>query len=273
MRNVAGESKGVLDPALAARKFRLARYEPSGDLRGLIDYHWVVEWDLRGQEPYVQKTLPYPCVHMVFDPGKTEIFGVMRKAFEYRLYDKRRVLGVRFLPGGFRGLLNAPLTTITDGRVTLEEIFEVSTADTEAKVFEAADDAGMVEVAETMIRRRVLGSPKVDLNDANSALVNSVVDRIATDRSINKVDELAPAIGLGIRALQRLFSDYVGISPKWVIRRSRLHDAAARLANAEPVNLTQLAHDLGYSDHAHFTREFKALVGRSPSDYRRTATR
>ena len=70
---------------------------------------------------------------------------------------------------------------------------------------------------------------------------------------------------------QRLFSDYVGVSPKWVIRRFRLHDAASRLAKDEDVNLTHLAQDLGYSDQAHFTRDFKALVGRSPSDYRRSA--
>src|SRR5271154_6429461 len=106
------ESKGVLDPALAARKFRLARYEPSHDLRHLIEYHWVIEWDLRGQEPYVQKTLPYPCVHLVFDPGKTAIWGVVRKTFEYRLMEQRRVLGMRFCPGAFRQFLKAPLTTI-----------------------------------------------------------------------------------------------------------------------------------------------------------------
>jgi AraC-like DNA-binding protein len=85
------------------------------------------------------------------------------------------------------------------------------------------------------------------------------------------VDELATEVGLGERALQRLFGEYVGVSPKWVIRRFRLHDAASRLAKAEDVNLTHLAQELGYSDQAHFTRDFKAIVGRSPSDYRRAA--
>jgi AraC-like DNA-binding protein len=82
---------------------------------------------------------------------------------------------------------------------------------------------------------------------------------------------LGAQVDLGERALQRLFSDYVGVSPKWVIRRSRLHDAASRLANAEDVNLTQLAQELGYCDQAHFARDFKTIVGRSPSDYRRSA--
>jgi len=66
--------------------------------------------------------------------------------------------------------------------------------------------------------------------------------------------------------------DSVGVSPKWVIRHFRLHDAASRLAKAEDVNLTSLAQDLGYADQAHFTRDFKAIVGRSPSDYRLSAS-
>lgn len=70
------------------------------------------------------------------------------------------------------------------------------------------------------------------------------------------------------RALQRLFSDYVGVSPKWVIRRLRLHQAAFRLASAEAFDLARLAQELGYFDQAHFTRDFTNLVGRPPAQYR-----
>jgi AraC-like DNA-binding protein len=108
--------------------------------------------------------------------------------------------------------------------------------------------------------------------DETVGVVGGIIERIGADRTINRVDELATQVGLNERALQRLFSDYVGVSPKWVIRRFRLHDAASRLAKAEDVNLTNLAQDLGYADQAHFTRDFKAIVGRSPSDYRRSAT-
>jgi len=269
MQTVDAEPKGVLAPAAAARKFRLARYVPADDLRGVIEHHWVVEWDLRGQEPYVQKTLPYPCVHLVFEPGKTTIHGVMRRTFEYRLAGAARVLGVRFRPGGFRGLLGASVATITDREIPLERIFNVSAAEAEAAVFCAPDDAGMVAAAEAIVR----GRARLTAADPNVEVAHGIVERIAADRTINKVEDLAPSTGLGIRALQRLFREYVGISPKWVIRRARLHDAAARLADTGHVNLTQLAHDLGYSDQAHFTRDFKAVVGRSPSDYHRAAAK
>jgi AraC-like DNA-binding protein len=76
---------------------------------------------------------------------------------------------------------------------------------------------------------------------------------------------------MGVRSLQQLFSDYVGVSPKWVIRRYRLHEAADRLANGEEVDLTALALDLGYFDQAHFTSDFRKLVGQAPGQYREQA--
>ena len=265
-QEVHAEPKGVLDPALAAQKFRLARFKPAPDLAGFVEHFWIVAWDLRGQAAHVQKTLPYPCVHLVFDPGKTAIFGVMRGGFEYRLEGLSRVLGVRFRPGGFRGLLGAPLTTITDRTVPLSRIYELDERAAEASVLEAEGDAAMMAAAEAILRTRI------PVADVAVDLVHGIVDRIAADRDINRVDDLATRVGMGERALQRLFGDYVGVPPKWVIRRSRLHDAASRLANAEDVNLTHLAQELGYSDQAHFTRDFKALVGRAPSDYRRSAS-
>ena len=71
LRTVTSRAKGVVDPATAQRKFRLARYEPAPDLAPYLDYHWIVEWDLRGQPDFVQRTLPYPVVNLVFDAELT----------------------------------------------------------------------------------------------------------------------------------------------------------------------------------------------------------
>jgi AraC-like DNA-binding protein len=69
------------------------------------------------------------------------------------------------------------------------------------------------------------------------------------------------------RTLQRLFADYVGVSPKWVMRRARLHEAAERADSGEPVDWAGLASDLGYADQAHLTRDFTATIGVPPGCY------
>ena len=48
-------------------------------------------------------------------------------------------------------------------------------------------------------------------------------------------------------------------------------EAADKLSRGEPVHLSELAHALGYFDQAHFTRDFRKLVGRAPAQYRRGA--
>lgn len=85
-----------------------------------------------------------------------------------------------------------------------------------------------------------------------------------------RANALAERSGLNKRSLQRLFQHFVGVSPKWVIKRYRLHEAVAQLQAGVPVRLAQLALDLGYFDQAHFINEFTALVGKPPGEYMRT---
>jgi AraC-like DNA-binding protein len=107
--------------------------------------------------------------------------------------------------------------------------------------------------------------------DSNVARVSETVYAVASDGTILRVEDLAERCGMNTRALQRLFAKYVGVGPKSVIRRYRLHQAAERLATGGAVNQSALALSLGYSDQAHFIRDFKAVVGTSPAAYARRA--
>jgi len=102
------------------------------------------------------------------------------------------------------------------------------------------------------------------------ALASRVAARISDDRSITRVDQLVREFHTGVRQLQRVFSEYVGVSPKWVLQRYRLLDAAERVAAGTRIHWADLALELGYADQAHFIRDFKKLVGRSPAAYARS---
>jgi len=97
--------------------------------------------------------------------------------------------------------------------------------------------------------------------------INQIIDTIIANRTITRVDEVAHQFGTTPRTLQRLFRQYVGVSPKWVIKRYRLHEAAVHLADGDTLDWTKLAVDLGYFDQAHFINDFKALVGTTPAAY------
>jgi AraC-like DNA-binding protein len=93
------------------------------------------------------------------------------------------------------------------------------------------------------------------------------MDRIAADPALLRVDELAEALGTGTRRPQRIFAEYVGVAPKWVIRRYRMQEAANRAGAG--VDWAALSAELGYADQAHFTRDFSRVIGISPAQYAR----
>jgi transcriptional regulator GlxA family with amidase domain len=68
--------------------------------------------------------------------------------------------------------------------------------------------------------------------DDNVARIVGMVYDVAEDRTILKVEDLVERYCMNKRTLQRLFAKYVGVGPKWVIQRYRLHEAAEQLAPA-----------------------------------------
>jgi len=82
-------------------------------------------------------------------------------------------------------------------------------------------------------------------------------------------EDLASLAGLSVCSLHRLFARYVGVGPKWVVRRSRVQEAADRVAREEHVDWVRTALELGYHDQAHFIRDFRAQVGFTPAAYAR----
>ena len=97
--------------------------------------------------------------------------------------------------------------------------------------------------------------------------VYRIADRIATDSTLLTVEQVARVCGLSGRTLQRLFRTYVGVSPKWMIRRCRIQEAAARLEDGDVRSWADLALALGYADQSHFINDFRRLVGRPPASY------
>ncbi len=159
--------------------------------------------------------------------------------------------------------MQTPVSQFTDTAISLQDVFGIESNVLEAAIFSHEDAGRMVALAENFLRERL---PE---RDANVVLINQIIDRIIADRAIARVDDIVCRLNHNKRTLQRLFSHYVGVSPKWVIKRYRLHEAAERLADGEDVDIATLALDLGYFDQAHFIKDFKAIVGRAPAGYAR----
>jgi len=259
----AGRARGILHRLGPAGTFHHARHPADGPLAAFVQHYWIVRWHLAGHPPQLQETLPHPNVYLVFEPGLTGVHGVASGRYTRFLEGDSFAFGVKFRPGGFRPFLGRPVSSLTDRSLTLEAMFGASAGGLEACVFDAADEHAMIAIVRAFLLER-LPAPDPDV-----ARVAAIVDGVAADRGLTRVDALAERHGVGLRALQRLFGEYVGVSPKWVINRYRLHEAVEQLAEGRSVDWAALALDLGYFDQAHFIRDFRALVGRTPGDFAR----
>ncbi|HEV2784335.1 MAG TPA: helix-turn-helix domain-containing protein [Actinophytocola sp.] len=260
MRNPTTTEYGVL--GVRDGHFSLERAPASDDLAELVERHWLVRWELpRGRRDAVT-LLPHPCVNLVFDRGLVTINGVGRERFTYAYEGTGRVFGVKFRPGGFRPFLRRPVAELTGQVRPLAGLWGAAGADRLAAELSMA--AGLTELVAVAERHLRAHWPEPD---PEVAVVGRIANALLHDRTVTRVDDVVTRFGIPARTLQRLFERYVGVSPKWVLRRYRVHEAAARLAEGTGGSWAEVAAELGYFDQSHFIRDFTREVGITPAAY------
>lgn len=260
-----GVGRGVLHPRARAGKFQVERFHASGALAPYVEHYWTVSWDLTGEPPFEQVTLPHPSVHFFVERGRSELVGVLTGRFTRVLEGRGRGFGAKLRPGCFRPWVGGEVSRFTDRRLPLAEVFPSLSAPAVEEAVLGGDDArAPADMAAALQRVLEALEPRLD---ERALEVAALVDEVARDPTLLRVEALAARAGLSSRALQALFRRYVGVGPKWVLERYRLHEAADALVAGEP--LADLSARLGYADQAHFTRAFRTVVGETPAAYAR----
>ena len=267
MNAPGGKPRGVLHPQLAQGQFQHERRLPSAPLAELVEHYWFVRWDLRGLPPQQQATLPHPNVHLVVERGDAQVYGVHTDRFERRLEGLDCAFGIKFKAGGFQPFLRAPVATLANRALSAQAVFGDAGGALALRIGPGAADADMGAMCAAADGFLLARLPPPDPDVARAC---ALVAAIAADLGMTSVERLMAMAAMDKRALQRLFQKYVGIGPKWVIKRYRLHEAIAQMQDGGAVSWAALAQQLGYYDQAHFGRDFRALVGQSPSEYART---
>ena len=259
-----GPPRGLLHPHVARGRFVHERVAPTNAaLAEHVAHFWWVAWDLRGEAPFTTQTLPHPVVHVVFEARRTEVLGVATGAFTRKLVGVGHTIGIKFRPAMFQPWLRAAASTLTDDKLPLSQLLGISARELTRAARAASRLRDAIPALERILLARMPGA------SVEHHATRDLVERMASDPELTRVEHVAALAGVDVRTLQRRFARLVGVSPKWVIQRYRLHEAAAKLTAAQPPTLAAIAASLGYFDQAHFARDFKAVVGAAPSAYLR----
>jgi AraC-like DNA-binding protein len=269
----------------------MARVFPSEALASIVRHYWIPRWKIADGNHVQQNVLDYPAMNLVIEPHDARLYRALRGRSTRVLTGSGWAFGVLLQPGAGRRLLDASARSMPAAGVPVErlaapggsevaaavrgasdsEASEANVSDTDASEPGAsgasATDRAMIAVFEAWLIR--LDLPP----DPDAERVRAIVTAVETDRSLLRVNTLAAQFGMGVRRLQRLVTEYVGFGPKWLIQRYRLQEAAHALEDVTPPRIADLAAALGYADQAHFGREFKTVVGKTPGEYLADATR
>jgi AraC-like DNA-binding protein len=98
--------------------------------------------------------------------------------------------------------------------------------------------------------------------------VQQAVNLILESKGKITVKDLTEYLHLTERTLQRLFVDYVGISPKQFAKIIQFQTSFTHISNETFSKLTEIAYENGYADQTHYIRNFKRFTRKKPSQFK-----
>jgi AraC-like DNA-binding protein len=256
-------TRGHLTPGPRATVVRLPAPD---DVAHLVRQLWIPEWDLPAGERVEQLVLGHPASNVVVEPEGVALHGPTTRASTRGLTGRGGAVGALLRPAGVL-LFTARPAELLDRSAPLAApglLGEV------ARTMESGDPRSRHERAARLLLDHVRGLAAVPHEEArDGAVANRMVDLVEAGAGLRAPADLARELHVSERTLQRLAARFVGMPPQLLLRRRRLQEAAERVRADPAVDLGALAAELGFSDQAHLTREFRSVLGATPRGYGR----
>lgn len=167
-----------------------------------------------------------------------------------------RSVGLILCPGAAPTLFGETARALAGRHTGLESLWGAHATRLQERLDEAvADEAALALVEEALVARRRVAARPPGLREALAAIDGGA-----------SIGAAAKGIGRSPRTLNAWFDEAIGLSPVAWARLRRLQ-RALRLAELEP-DWSTVAARAGFADHAHLCREFRAIVGVTPTGWR-----
>lgn len=192
------------------------------------------------------------AAHHTFTAGLIDRFTVVRSLGPVHCVQ------VDFTPAGARAFFRIPLTEITGQVVNLADLLGQDGNDIVEKLALSGSWRQRFRILEQFLRQRILPGPR------QSAAVVAAIRVIERSAGRTRISGLAQQLDISREHLTRRFSAEVGIGPKSYARIVRFETALQHLQDGSD-SVAAIAHDAGYADQAHLTREFGRMAGTTPA--------
>ena len=244
--------KGVFHQQASSAHYYLRRYFPSEKLTPLVEQFWLVDWQIKENTTHTQQNLPDPNFHLIFDGKSLKLIAPISKTYSYQMLGDGKIYGVKFRIAALATLLDMPIKGIIDRELSVEAILGGGSDTLTTRLLEAKADEDIVIAFEHYL------SPYAKTASLAQMKTEAMFNEVKTNCQLKRVEQLSKSFQLSERSIQRYFLEYIGFSPKWLIRKYRIVEALEHL-ELDKTSFTDLVAELGYTDQSHLIKDFKAF--------------
>jgi len=247
---------------------------PHVAIQDSVKRFWILEKEYTPDDD-VEVVIPDPCVELIFNFGTAYseigrlavrqlpnicLVGVLSRPLKLRATGTVKIAAVRFFAWGALSLFKNTVGLNSTAEADLDPLWRQLVERVAANIRSGGYEKAVEEIEDFLIGMRLnaLFGPEQ---------VKAAARLLYRSKGQFRVAELADYCNLSVRQLQRQFDETTGVSPKTLGRIIRFEAIRNRLMCDPNSNLTDLAYEFGYTDQAHFIKDFKTFTDRTPGEY------
>jgi len=256
--------------------------KPNPVLADIVKCFWFLEKDYSVGSAVNETVFPDGCIDFVFQSTGEDlridlngrlirqpasfIIGQQNQAVTFTSAGTTSMVGIRFYAYGAYPILQLPISELTNQIIDLRDVLGKPTINLSEK-------ANTLSPLETIRELENFLIKQLTYNKLNTIRIQSATHLLFQQSGATDIAELARYTNLSVRSLERGFQETVGYSPKALARVIRFNRVKDALILDPSLNFTDLTHQAGFFDQAHFIHDFKQFAGKTPSAFAEAVTK
>lgn len=248
-------------------------YPPSRELRAFIRCYFHVLTDPDTEFRFPSDGCPGLIINLgepfLFGTGEKDfmvftgcrLFGYLARQLTVKSLRATEVLAMKIKTGRLAAFSPVPGIELADTAVSIEHLWGAQGRDLVNRIFDTRSIPEIVQVLDIFFLKRLSSRSAIDRR------IEAALDEMFNRNGQVRIDALALWTNLSRRHFERRFTTAIGLPPKRMCRIARIAGMLPHLKRGLIRGWADLAHDAGYSDQAHFIREWKYFTDFSPQRF------
>lgn len=255
--------------------YRFAK--PSWPLSLFVKQYWAIENCMPDGEEHIQRIVPNGLTELTFYlsnkpksldhkksiTGNVILSGHLKSYYDISVTSSLSMFSVSFMPFGVRMFMKMPADELYDLNVP----FRFIVPEMADRLEDALYEAGTFEEKVSITERYLACLLNTDSDTYELQRISNSLKLITGARGAIEIDKLSDAACVSRKQFERIFSGYIGTSPKQFLKTVRFQGSLHVKRFNPDMSLTDLAYNSGYYDQAHMINDYKTLSGKTPGQY------